>query len=262
MADPIRRAYMIDPSRFERVARIDSTNSELMRRPFGARPAEPCALAAEVQEAGRGRNGRGWLGDASRSLALSVAIEREADGASLLGLPLAIGVAVADVLAGHGAPARLKWPNDLQVDAPDGPAKVGGILVEARHQGALQRVVAGVGLNLAPSPSLSAERVGQPAGALFADGAVPPREALERALADALADVLEAFPRDGVRPWLARWRALDALHGAPVDLLRGDGTREPGVARGVDDDGALRVERPDGTLERVVAGEVSVRRRG
>jgi BirA family biotin operon repressor/biotin-[acetyl-CoA-carboxylase] ligase len=253
---------MIDSTRFERVARIDSTSSELMRRPFGERPAAPCALAADLQQAGRGRNGRAWLGEAGRSLALSVAVEREVDGASLLGLPLAIGVAVAGALAPHGVALRLKWPNDLQLDAPDGLAKVGGILVEARQQGALQRIVAGVGLNLASSPALSAERVGQPAAALFADGRVPPREPLERALADAIAAAIEGFPRDGLRPWLARWRALDALDGAPVDLLRGDGTREPGVARGVDDDGALRVERPDGRIERVVAGEVSVRRRG
>ncbi len=252
---------MIDPTRFERVARIDSTNSALMRRPFGERPEPPRALAADVQASGRGRNGRSWLGDAERSLALSVAVERDADGASMLGLPLAVGASVAAVLAPLGAPVRLKWPNDLLVQGEGGPAKVGGILVEVRQQGALQRVVAGVGLNLAPSRELSAERVGQPVGALFGAGAVPAREPLERALADALADCIEAFPRDGLRPWLARWRALDALLDAPVDLVGGDGAREPGVARGIDDDGALRVERTDGSITRVVAGDVSVRRR-
>jgi BirA family biotin operon repressor/biotin-[acetyl-CoA-carboxylase] ligase len=252
---------MIDPARFERVARIDSTSSELMRRPFGGQPAAPCALAARRQDAGRGRNGRGWLGDPGRSIALSVAVERETDGAWLLGLPLAVGVAVADVLARHGAAVRLKWPNDLMVDAPGGPAKVGGILVEVRQQGALQRVVAGVGLNLEPSAALSSERVGQPAAALFADGAAPPREALERVLADAIADAVDAFARDGLRPWLARWRALDALAGEPVEVIRGDGSREPGVALGVDDDGALRVGGAGGRIERIVAGEVRVRPR-
>jgi BirA family biotin operon repressor/biotin-[acetyl-CoA-carboxylase] ligase len=253
---------MIDPARFERIARIDSTSSELMRRPFGERPAAPRALLADLQHAGRGRSGRSWLGDAGRSLALSVALERESDGARLLGLPLALGVAIADVLARHGAAVRMKWPNDLLVDAPGGPGKAGGLLVEVRQQGALQRIVAGVGLNLEPSPALSTERVGQKAGALFAAGAAPPRAMLGQALADALAEAIAGFPRDGLRPWLARWRALDALEGMPVDLVRGDGTREPGVARGVDGDGALRVERPDGRVERIVAGEVSVRQRG
>ncbi|MFM1990792.1 MAG: bifunctional biotin--[acetyl-CoA-carboxylase] ligase/biotin operon repressor BirA [Pseudomonadota bacterium] len=254
---------MIDPVRFEHVARIDSTSTELMRRPFGAGPAGPRALMADVQDAGRGRNGRAWVTESPHAVALSVAVEREADGASLLGLPLAAGVVVAEAVAARGARPRLKWPNDVLVDAPAGGlAKAGGILVEIRQQGALQRVVVGVGLNLLPQPALDARRLGQPAGALFEPGAAPEREAFARGLAQALAALVPAFARDGLRPWLARWRALDALADAPVDLLRPDGTREPVVARGIDDDGALRVERPDGTLDRVASGEVGVRRRG
>ena len=253
---------MIDPSSFERVARIDSTSSELMRRPFDGRPRAPLALMADVQEAGRGRGGRSWLSDPARSLALSVAVERRADGASLLGLPLAVGVAIADVLAARGAAPRLKWPNDLLVDTGGGLAKTGGILVEVRQQGELQRIVSGVGLNLAPADGLDAARVGQPVGALFTVAAMPDREALARELADAIAAAVTRVAREGLQPWLARWRALDALAGHPVDLLsHADGTRTPGIARGVDDDGALRVERPDGTIERVISGEIGVRRR-
>lgn len=253
---------MIDPARFEHVARIDSTNSALMRRPFGDRPAAACALMADVQEAGRGRNGRPWITESDRAIAVSVAVEREVDGASLLGLPLAVGVAVAETAAAHGARPRLKWPNDVLVDAPEGGlAKAGGILVEVRQQGGLQRIVAGVGLNLLPQPALDVDRLGQPAGALFGPGPAPDRLAFARALADALAALVPAFAREGLQPWLVRWRALDALADAPVDLLRPDGRREPGIARGVDEDGALRVERPDGSLERVASGEVGVRRR-
>jgi BirA family biotin operon repressor/biotin-[acetyl-CoA-carboxylase] ligase len=256
---------MIDPARFEHVARIDSTNSALMRRPFGITPAPPGALLADVQEAGRGRHGRAWITESDRAIALSVGIERLADGVShsrLLGLPLAAGVVVADALAMRGARPWLKWPNDLLVEAPGGGfAKAGGILVEVRQQGPLQRVVVGVGLNLLPQPALDTDRLGQPAAAFFEPGTAPGRVALARALAEALAALVPAFVRDGLPPWLARWRALDAYADLPVDLLRPDGTRAPGVARGIDDDGALRVERPDGTLERVSGGEVGVRPR-
>jgi BirA family biotin operon repressor/biotin-[acetyl-CoA-carboxylase] ligase len=251
----------MDPRRFERVPRIDSTSAELMRRPFGHAPRPPCALLADVQEAGRGRNGRGWLSDPSRSIALSVAVEREGE-ADWLGLPLAIGVAIAGMLAAHGATARLKWPNDVVVDAPGGGfAKAGGVLVEARRQAGIQRVVAGVGLNLEPSVALDPRALGQPVGALFAPGAAPDREPFARALADALADVLVGFPDGGLAPWLARWRALDALVGTPIDLIRPDGTRVPALADGVDEDGALRARLDDGRIERVIAGEVSVRAR-
>lgn len=252
---------MIDPARFERVARIDSTSSELMRRPFAAAPQPPRALMADVQDAGRGRNGRLWLGDPARSLALSVALEREVDGTTLLGLPLAVGVVIADVLATQGARVRLKWPNDLLVETDRGPAKAGGILVEVRQHGRLQRVVVGFGLNLAPADGLDDIRVGQPVGALFPADTMPPRVPLAQSLAAAVAAAVADFTRGGLWPWLARWRALDALADLPVDLVRGDGSREPGIARGIDNDGALRVERADGAIDRVASGEVSVRRR-
>jgi BirA family biotin operon repressor/biotin-[acetyl-CoA-carboxylase] ligase len=262
MADPIVGAYMIDPAHFEHVARIDSTSSELMRRPFGATPAAPRALLADLQHGGRGRNGRGWIADPAGSLALSVAIERPADGAALLGLPLAVGVAIAGVLAAHGARPRLKWPNDLLVDGADGlPAKAGGILVELRQPGTVQRIVVGCGLNLEPSAAPAAAAIGQRAGGLFACGAAPPRLPLARALADAIAGAVEAFARDGLAPWRARWAALDALEGSPIATLGPGGEARDGIARGIDDDGALRVERADGAIERIVAGEVGVRAR-
>jgi BirA family biotin operon repressor/biotin-[acetyl-CoA-carboxylase] ligase len=243
----------------EHVHRIDSTNAELMRRPFGAEPQPPHALLADQQTAGRGRNGRAWATDPSASLALSVALERHIGAPPLLGLPLAAGVAVARVLAEHGAAVRLKWPNDLLVDTPAGRAKAGGILVEMRSAAPLQRVVIGVGLNLAPSAALAAVQAAQPVAALFGPGDAPPREALARALAAALIAMVDEFERGGLAAFAARWAALDALADAPVTLLRPDGSRSVGVAQGIDADGALRVALPCGGLERVVAGDVSVR---
>jgi len=202
-----------------------------------------------------------WLGDPARSLALSVSVEREVDGTTLLGLPLAVGVAIADGLATQGARVRLKWPNDLLVETDRGPAKAGGILVEVRQQGPLQRVVVGFGLNLASAHGLDDARVGQPVGALFPADTMPARVPLAQALAAAVAAAVTDFARSGLRPWLPRWRALDALADLPVDLVRGDGSREPGIARGIENDGSLRVERADGSIDHIASGEVSVRRR-
>jgi BirA family transcriptional regulator, biotin operon repressor / biotin---[acetyl-CoA-carboxylase] ligase len=252
---------MNEPPRFEHLARIDSTSTELMRRPFGGAPGPVTILLADVQDVGRGRNGRRWLSDASRSLAVSVVLERRVDGASLLGLPLAVGVAIAGVLAAEGVRLRLKWPNDLFVDAAGGIAKAGGILVEARQSGSIQRIVVGVGLNLQPSPAIEEGDTGQPVGALFAPGAAPDRVALARTLGEAIAAAVGRFPVYGLGDCLPAWRALDALAGQPVELIDAHGARRLGLARGIDDDGALRVERADGSVERIVAGEVSVRRR-
>jgi BirA family biotin operon repressor/biotin-[acetyl-CoA-carboxylase] ligase len=252
---------MNDLPRFERVERIDSTNAELMRRPLAGPPGPPCVLLADVQEAGRGRNGRRWLSEPGRSLTMSVGVDRRVEGATLLGLPLAVGVAIADVLAAHGARPRLKWPNDLYVATPSGAAKAGGILVEVRSLGGLQRVVAGVGLNLAADGALTEADTGQPVGALFPADATPERVPLARELGAAVAALLDRFPATGLAPYAARWRALDLFADAPIDVLHPDGRREPGIARGIDDDGALRVEAADGHIARLIGGEVSVRPR-
>lgn len=245
----------------EHVATVDSTNAVLMRAPFGEAPAPPRALLADAQTAGRGRNGRAWTTDPQASLALSVALERPVQSPPLAGLPLAVGVAVAEVLAVHGATVRLKWPNDLLVERDGTRAKAGGILVEARSQARWQRVVIGVGLNLAASAALDAVATAQPVAGLFAPGAAPDRVALARALAHALVALVADFERHGLAAYAARWSALDALAGMPVDLVRHDGTRVPGRAQGIDADGALRVALDAGGIEHVVAGDVSVRPR-
>src|SRR5690606_1293455 len=75
----------------------------------------------------------------------------------LLGLPLAVGVAVAQALAEFDVAVTLKWPNDVQI----GDAKVGGILIETgvvRNAGHAQPwAVLGIGLNIALASDVQAQ---------------------------------------------------------------------------------------------------------
>lgn len=86
------------------------------------------------------------------------------------------------------------------------------------------------------------------------------REALVAAILEHNVAVLRDFARDGFAGMLREFEAADALRGRPVRVLGGSATATvtAGVARGVDADGALLVER-DGRIHRIVAGEVSVR---
>jgi len=255
---------MIPPD-FEHIDCIDSTSLELMRRPLPPiadtqRPGAAIILLADRQLAGRGRNGRQWLSDAQRSLTFSVAIDRQASGIGRMGFPLAVGVVLAQVLAGHGARPLLKWPNDLYSEVPGGVAKAGGILVEVRHIGHLTRTVVGCGLNLAGAPE-SAD-LGQPVTAFFDAASMPARVPLAQEFGAAICAAFDEFENRGLTPFLRHWRNLDMLAGHPIDLLRPDGLREPARALGIDDDGALLIERHAGSLpERIISGEVGVRRR-
>jgi BirA family biotin operon repressor/biotin-[acetyl-CoA-carboxylase] ligase len=57
---------------------------------------------------------------------------------------------------------------------------------------------------------------------------------------------------------LAGGRERSAILGSPVDVLAGD-ERWSGLAEDLDADGALLVRKENGTVRRVVAGDVSIR---
>ena len=254
----IRRAVpRLEPEAVHVRFAVDSTNSVLARRlREGARAPELCA--AEIQTAGKGRQGRRWVSGLGRSLVLSVSWRFDAPAEGLSGLSLALGVALVEALAAGGFDGvMLKWPNDLVVDE----RKLAGILVEVSRSGSGSAAcVAGVGFNLDLAP-VDSGRIDQP-WTDFARGfgRVPVRNTLAARVANALLDACEQFREQGLEPFAARWRERDALHGRPVRVLSG-GAPIDGTARGIDDDGALLVEHSSGVV-RCESGEVSVRARG
>jgi BirA family biotin operon repressor/biotin-[acetyl-CoA-carboxylase] ligase len=266
--EAVARLAELDASRIEIVAATDSTNQDLMDRPAGLDALAPRILIAVRQRAGRGRRGRAWLSEPEDCLTMSVSLHRvrEASAPTLTGLPLALGVAVAETLAPEVKGIGLKWPNDLLREG----RKCAGMLVEARTVGELDRVVIGLGLNWHLPESLArplaAAAGGAPpfaaAGGLF-DELPPPavRERIAGRVARALIDAAWRFMQHGFGDTALRWARFDALLGREV-VVRGDG--EPallGRADGLDRNGALRVRTADG-VQSVSAGEVSVRLTG
>jgi BirA family biotin operon repressor/biotin-[acetyl-CoA-carboxylase] ligase len=241
----------------ECAAQVESTNSVLLAR--GAPPPGNFDfLTAEHQSAGRGRRGRGWLAAPGGAICLSWSWCFE--GLAAQGAPsLAMGVATLRALRSAGVEGvQLKWPNDLVC----AHGKLGGVLVEMRSEaGGPAHVVVGLGLNVALDAEARARirELGNAASDLAElTGNRPPlRERLVAALLDEGVAALDEFAHHGLAPFLAEYRAADALAGRAVQVIGGAGP-QGGVARGIDDDGALRVEH-DGAIHRIIAGEVSVR---
>ena len=232
---------------------IDSTNAELLRQ-AGQGVSAGTVCAAEQQTAGRGRRGRHWVSPFGRNIYLSVLWEYAAGPSVLEGLSLAVGVAVARALSNCSVSnVQLKWPNDVLI----GDAKLGGILLEMRSSsdGACQ-VVVGVGINVA-MPEAASAAIDQPWVDIARDGEMPDRSRLLAALLDELLPLLAQYESSGFAPWRQSWLALDAYAGHPVVLRSGD-QQQQGIARGVDETGALRLETPAG-VELFFGGEVSMR---
>ncbi len=220
------------------------------------------------QTAGRGRQGRGWETPPDTALASSLLLRVDGGfGENSLGMswiPLLAGSAITRALQplfsgeDREEPMRVgvKWPNDVHVrdeeDAMAGRpgAKLCGILCEVLPSG---EVVVGFGINLLLQDwQLPTERAGS---VLACDGDTGGAETLAEPLGEALADrVLSVAVRELLQiielatsnPQAARTRVLrDSLTlGAEVRVHLPGGEIVDGRAVGLDDDGALIVDRP------------------
>ena len=152
-------------ARQERFEQIGSTN-DAVRAWLGAGTPEVCLAVADEQTAGRGRADRTWIAPRGAALLLSVGFRpawlAPAHAWRLAAVTsLAMADAAEDVAGLRDHAIRLKWPNDLviEADTPEhdgtglggGPIrKLGGVLGEADGLGTDDpRVVVGIGVNAA-----------------------------------------------------------------------------------------------------------------
>ncbi|MGZ3182566.1 MAG: biotin--[acetyl-CoA-carboxylase] ligase [Telluria sp.] len=247
------RAAARAPVAVEVVAATGSTNADLLARA----PTLDAAvlLAAEAQTAGRGRAGRSWLSAPGSSLTFSLAWRFAQGPAALAGLPLAVGVALAEKLAELGVPVELKWPNDVLKDG----AKLAGILIEtAAAPGGGTWAIIGIGLNLALPDELEA-RIGNAAASAAWLARMDRNELLARLL-DALHAMLVRFETEGFTAFCARWNRLHAWQGHAVTILDRGTVLHQGRAAGVDERGQLLLDTDQGRVA-VLSGDVSLRLR-
>ncbi len=241
---------------------IHSTNGTLL----SAAPPPPgqfVVLLAENQTGGRGRRGRAWRSALGDSLCFSIATSFEPLPRDLPALPLVVGVCIRTALQRCGArEVALKWPNDLVTQNME---KLGGILVELRAEaGGPGYVVVGIGLNLRLSGDAKQviAKTGTFAKDLAAQGVeVGARNALAAEIIGGCIEGLTQFVHEGFAPFIESWRSADALRDQPVRVFDGTGERE-GIARGIDEQGALQIETSAGQRISLIGGEVSVRREG
>ncbi len=215
-------------------------------------------LVAELQTAGRGRRGRVWHAPVGGSLAFSLLWKFAGGAASLSGLSLAVGLAVARALDRCGAVGvMLKWPNDLLVPRDAGWAKLGGILIEiAGPSNGPVHAVIGIGLNLRLGSG--AARIDQPIADLASLGVTGSRNRVLALVLEELALVLRTFAADGFAPFASEWNMRHAFAGHPVAMSAAAAALIDGIALGVEPDGALLLETANGR-RRVTSGEPSLR---
>lgn len=233
---------------------VDSTNDFLLRTGDAEHQGDRICLA-EHQTGGRGRQGRTWHSPFGRNIYLSMsrAIDLGPDALSGIGLAAATAILAALEHRGlHGA--GLKWPNDILY----GDRKLAGLLIDLRgeHYGRSQLVI-GVGINIAMDEDADRHIDQRWTDMRSALGYLPERNPLAASLIHELVLMLDTFTRDGLKPFLERWAAYDLTRDKPVRVESPWRTLS-GIARGIDDHGALLVETGDG-IQHVLSGDVRLR---
>lgn len=227
-----------------------STNDEAARLArAGARHGT--IVVAETQRAGRGREGRVWQSPKGLGLYLSAVVRPPLPLDMVPPMTLAIGIGVCDAVRSFGAPAHLKWPNDLLVRGK----KLAGVLVEAQSQGTrLEAVIVGIGVNL--GGELPAE-VTETAITLEAAAGheIVDRPRFIQGLLEHVEHWIDRYVASGLPAVSAAWEERMAKHLiARASTLAN--TVVEGEMAGLDGDGSLLLRDAGGALHRVRSGTI------
>lgn len=232
---------------------LPSTNLEAARRAVEGAAEGVCVVAGE-QTAGRGRLQREWASPKGAGLYFSIILRPQLEQKTWPLLTLMAAVSVHDALFDACAlPTDIKWPNDILVNEK----KLCGILAETVETPMGRAVVVGIGINLTKG-SFPPELEMIATDVETAGNQRPELEVVLEALVRALASHYEllnqaAGPEEIISAWCAR-----SSYGEGK-LIRVSGSRDSlvGTTRGLERDGALRVETYTGEIKVVRAGDVT-----
>ena len=231
----------------------DSTNLWIKRLAKEGASEGTLALA-EFQSAGRGRLGRSWEVPEGTSVMMSILLRPKFEPQYAPTLTLVMGMAVAKAVKNLGFDVSIKWPNDVVVSHK----KICGILTEMGvRDGKIDYAVIGVGINV--NIKEFPEEMADKATSLYLEsGKEFDRSQIPGLVMEAFEEYYEKFAATCDLSGLKEeYESILANYNQPVRVL----AKEPyeGVARGITDGGELLVEKTDGTIATVSAGEVSVR---
>lgn len=214
-----------------RLAEVDSTQAFLRRNPH----LGFCAVLADRQTEGRGRQGNRWESAAGVGLWMSAVLPAPSGVGPGLVLQRAM-TAASQVLDPEGRILGLKWPNDLVAWKDGRLVKLGGILGEQIGG----RLILGLGVNLTSAPVIPGRAI-PPACLMELGLAALARPALAMHITKSWNDLAQ-----DLQP-LFRWPEV----GTPLRWEDGQGT-----CLGWEPDGRLKVATAEG-VRRLSAGDVT-----
>jgi BirA family biotin operon repressor/biotin-[acetyl-CoA-carboxylase] ligase len=231
---------------------VSSTNNEVAQ--LASRGAEEgTAVVADEQTAGRGRLQRTWTSPKGAGLYFSILLRPEISQDRWPLITFMAALAVSDALQeACGLETEIKWPNDLLA----GERKICGILAEVIETEAGRAIVLGIGINLT-NEAYPRDLVGHAVSVAEVSPRIVERE-------EVLAGLLRALTRrylslqepGGASSVIEEWMSRSSYgEGKLVRVTNGD-EMLTGITRGLEKDGALRLQLEGGAIRTIRAGDV------
>ena len=209
-------------------------------------------VLAEEQTQGRGRRGRSFASPAGENLYFTLVLRLTAD--THRRLPLIVPLAACEAVRAEGLDALIKWPNDIWV----GARKLSGMLIDAEFRDDGFVAFPGIGINVNGDPTVVPELRDTATSVRRELGRPIEREGLLARICNNLESAFALEPAEVA----GRYRAMSLVLGRSITVSAVGADPFEATAEGVDDDGSLRVRRVGGTVETVLAADVSVRPAG
>lgn len=253
---------------------IGSTNTALKKYARTGAP-EGMLVVTDEQLAGRGRLDRSWVAPAGSSLLMSLLFRPNfLEPAQTRQITMLCALAMLEAIAEYTQlNAALKWPNDI---VWHNRKKMAGLLTETEFESnSLSWVVVGLGLNVnvdfGAFTQAEPDRPNRPgSGHLpLSQTATSLSMILERDTADLRLPILQHYLKrveqrytalkKGVAPHFEWQRRLIDVGKMVTVSNAGGNAQQSGVVTGVDENGALRLRLPDGSMVTILAGDVTLR---
>jgi BirA family biotin operon repressor/biotin-[acetyl-CoA-carboxylase] ligase len=233
--------------------KTDSTNRVALELGHAGEP-EGAVVLAEEQTAGRGRAGRVWHSDRAVGIYVTVLLRPRLAPVQAPLLTMMAGLSARSaVQAVTGLTVDLKWPNDLLLNGK----KTGGILTEMHAEpGQIRFVIVGIGLNV-NQEKLPGALADTATSLRVETGKTQSRMELLVRLLREFENDYNRFLREGVESVVARFEEVSTYaKGKRVRVTNGMESYV-GTTAGLGPEGLLQVERDDGKVMTVIAGDVT-----
>ena len=232
---------------------VDSTNTYASKLAAAGEP-EGALVVSEYQTVGRGRLGRKWVSPPGVNVTMSLILRPDIPSPDAPLITLAASVALAKAVNGlYGLSSGIKWPNDLMVSG----RKMAGVLTEmSAGPDRIRHVILGVGIDVNMRRDDFPEDIrGSSTSVMLETGGPVGRVPLLCRFIEEFEVYYDALLTGDSGRVVSEWRKHSCTLGrrVKVNTQRGE---VYGIARDIDDSGALILETDEGKTEKVTAGDV------